>query len=91
MKRIKFMLSSLALVAVLAGALAFKAKYKVNYCTAAIPDILTCTQVACPNLVTSTTVGVPAGTPFVCTTTPVAGTCGGGLLCTTTTTSLKID
>jgi hypothetical protein len=85
MKKIKFMLLSLALVAVVGGALAFKARYHVPICTtfaqranAASPwtcqiagqDILTC-----PDPI-ATTVDEPGTDRPVCTTLQVNGTCG---------------
>jgi hypothetical protein len=98
MRRIKFMLLSLAMFAVVGGALAFKAKYLVSYCTAdpfSINNQWTCTdtrvipslKVSCTNPPTlSTTEGA---VNVFCTTTPQAGN-----VCTTyctETTSLKID
>ena len=91
MKRVKIMLTSLAVLAVVGGALAFKAKYSTTYCSAATVSGVACTQIAsCPNRVfNSTTIG--ANATRVCTTTPLNGTCGNAqnpLACTTTSTSL---
>jgi hypothetical protein len=67
MKRIKFMLTSLALFAVVGGALAFKARFATSYCTAPTVANQACNIQTCPNLVVnSTTVGANAA--FVCTT-----------------------
>ncbi|NII25841.1 hypothetical protein HB364_12150 [Pseudoflavitalea sp. X16] len=91
MKRIKFMLLSLSLVAVVGGALAFKAKYTTAYCVAALPAVGTCGQANkfCPNKIdfqTTTETG-----DFVCTTTPdAAGNCPANLRCAAST-KLKID
>ena len=88
MKKLKFMLLSFAMVAVVGGALAFKAKYSTSYCTGVVPASGICLNAACPNLVIhKTTAGGVA--PFVCTTTPVAGACNGD--CTTTSTKLIAD
>lgn len=101
MKRVKIMLLSLALFAVVGAALAFKARFIQNYCTA--PTINGACPVYCPNLVRSST--TTASVPFVCTTTPttwldgtvVRSTCfidndpSQTLLCTVTTTKLTID
>src|SRR5438034_11778642 len=63
MKKIKFMLLSLALLAVVGGALAFKAKYSVSFCTTKavqINGISTCIDalgvtLKCPNKVVMST------------------------------------
>ena len=68
MKRIKMMLLSLALFAVVGGALAFKAKFRTDYCTAPLQANGTC-GIACPALTASTTIGAQQQ-PFICTTTP---------------------
>jgi len=68
MKKLKIMLLSLALFAVVGGALAFKAKFLVNYCTTDIPGGgLTCADVNCPIFTNSTTLGASV---FKCYTTP---------------------
>ena len=62
MKKIKFMLFSLALLAVVGGTLAFKAKYNVRFCTtkaAKVMGVSTC---------------VVAGTPLNCPTSSFAHT-----------------
>jgi len=71
MKRLKMMLLSLALFAVVGGALAFKARYQKQYCTAPVQQGGTC-GVACPDITNSTTDGA---SQFFCTTLPVAGAC----------------
>lgn len=92
MKRVKIMLLSLALFAVVGGALAFKAKYNIKFCTAPTEVGKACTQVAaCPNLVVNSTTTNDAGIQFVCTTTPQDGQCPTNIKCTTTSTKLKID
>lgn len=73
MKRVKIMLMSFALLAVVAGALAFKAKFVSDYCTTtAVQNAQG--QFTCP-----------AGN--LCTTTPMLSrqeaTIGGTLFCTT--------
>jgi hypothetical protein len=100
MKKTKIMLLSFALLAILGGALAFKAKVPIAYCTADLePNAPFCkvnnVNKACPNRVTlSSAAGTPRFT--YCYTTPVAGrqdcldAAGGNqLLCTTPTTSFK--
>lgn len=93
----KIMLLSFALLAIVGGALAFKAKSLPFYCTAAVESNGTClisgAQKACPNHILYTTAA--GSTRFTyCYTTPVAtrndcknaaGT--ADLLCTTPTTS----
>ena len=64
------MLLSLALFAVVGGALAFKAKFRTEYCTAPTQANGTC-GVTCPALTISTTFGADQQ-PFLCTTTPNA-------------------
>jgi hypothetical protein len=71
MKRIKMMLLSLALFAVVGGALAFKARFQTQYCTAPTQDNGTC-GVACAAFTKSTTINAQ---DFFCTTTPFAGGC----------------
>jgi hypothetical protein len=44
MKKVKIMLLSLALIAVVGGALAFKAKFDTNYCTITSHPLWTCTD-----------------------------------------------
>ena len=73
MKKLKIMLLSFALLAVVGGALAFKAKFITPYCTAAVNGNGLCTvQVGvnkfCPIAVNSTTVAT--GTPTWCYTVP---------------------
>ncbi|NII25836.1 hypothetical protein HB364_12125 [Pseudoflavitalea sp. X16] len=93
MKKIKFMLLSLSLVAVVGGALAFKAKFDGSYCVAGLPAVGTCGQVGkfCPNEIDFVTM-TNAGGDFFCTTTPDAnGNCPANLRCTNTSTKFKID
>jgi hypothetical protein len=75
MKKIKIMLLSLALVAVVGGALAFKVRGTTTYCTAAVGASGTC-DFACPNKKT----GNPGGANFICTTIPRDN--NGVLVCT---------
>src|SRR5688572_20714348 len=66
MKKVKIMLFSLAILAIVGGALAFKTGNGFKYCTAAVEGPLqTCGNPVktCPNEVFSTTVG---GTDLVC-------------------------
>lgn len=71
MKKIKFMLLSLALFAVVGGIFAFKARFGKLYCTAPVQANGTC-GVACPTLTNSTT---QDATEFFCTTTAFFGGC----------------
>lgn len=92
MKKIKIMLLSLALFAVVGGALAFKAKYIDTFCTAQPVAGLACTQLAaCPNKVIFSTTTNDVNIPLVCTTTPKDGGCPSNLKCTTTSLRLKND
>jgi len=68
MKKVKIMLLSMALFAVLGGVLAFKAKFLKLYCTTDLPSGLACSEVICPVLTMSTTA---LATTFKCYTTPV--------------------
>lgn len=70
MRKIKIMLMSLLVLAVVGGALAFKAKFQKIYCTAPVPASGSCLNVKCPNVVESTTEG---GTQNFCYTVPPAG------------------
>jgi uncharacterized membrane protein len=101
MKKMKIMLLSFALLAVVGSALAFKAKFTKNYCTAdpeASPNFCKIAGLnkACPNIVQLTT--APVQTNFYCYTTPIAGRTDckkadgvTDLQCITTTTSFKVD
>ena len=87
MKKVKFMLLSLALVAVVGGALAFKAKSGNQFCTTlastfGVAGAFTCVDPAdanatlhCPNLLINRTTGGSAGN-FVCTTIVPVNGCG---------------
>jgi hypothetical protein len=99
MKKMKIMLLSFALLAIVGGALAFRAKTTIAYCTAEVEESgpackINSVNKACPNRIFLTTA---AGTPrfTYCYTTPVAGrtdcldASGNQLLCTTPTTSFK--
>ena len=91
MRKIKIMLFSLLVLGVVGGALAFKAKFNVSYCTSAIPfGQINCTapggvNVTCPNMVASTTID---GTTNLCYTVPTPGQgckpLAGTLRCITT-------
>ena len=90
MKKLKFMLLSLALVAVVGGSLAFKATYIKSYCTAPTQIGFTCPELACPNLVNFSTTINGVG-DFVCTTPTVPNVgCPEGLKCFTST-KIKAD
>ncbi|THU39498.1 hypothetical protein FAM09_13420 [Niastella caeni] len=84
MKKIKIMLFSLALIAVVGGALAFKAKFVEEYCTTTTlngtcsyngptgaPRPLTCTDVIIENSTTTDDVSKP----FYCYTTSNGSAC----------------
>jgi hypothetical protein len=105
MKKIKFMLLSLALVAVVGGALAFKARYHTTFCTTFATRVdadhpWTCqiegqAVLTCPTI-TTTTVAAPVNDQIqpVCTTILKNGTCGNSgspLDCQTTTKTLVQD
>ena len=79
MKKLKVMLLSFALVAVVGGALAFNAKKGSSYCTAATntSGAFCPTTKSCPTLITAKKI-VSTGT-FICTADPVAGLCDGVL------------
>ena len=100
MKKIKFMLLSLALLAVVGGALAFKAKYQQDYCTTiakVINGASTCydmaaspTTLTCSSYIDFKTTA--SGNLFYCTTTPdKVGGCSATLTCITTLTQLNGD
>jgi hypothetical protein len=65
MKRIKIMLTSLALFAVVGGALAFKANYAQSFCTAAPGTGTNACLKACPTRIDNQAIG-GSGT-LVCT------------------------
>ena len=96
MNRLKVMLLSLALFAVLGGALAFKAKFQTHYCSAPTQQNFACAALTCPNFTVSTT-RLATG-DFFCTTpapndecTYLDGSVIKSITCTTTSTKLKID
>jgi len=102
MKKMKIMLLSFALLAIVGGALAFKAKGHIAYCTADPESGNACivsgqtANKACPNRIILTNQVGGTQTRFTyCYTTPVAGrsdckdASGADLLCTTPTTSFK--
>jgi hypothetical protein len=103
MKKVKFMLMSLALIAVVGGALAFKAKYTDSFCTSFAPKNLAgqyiCTTnggaaLSCPTLITNKRLVDPGTNPPVCTALPVQGTCGDAantVPCINATTSIAPD
>jgi hypothetical protein len=99
MKRIRMMLLSLALFAVVGGALAFKAKYTRTFCTTSATlnaGVFTCIDpvnnkvLTCPTTVNFSTIDIaPGATPAFCTTTVNAlGQCPG-VACGKTPTSVK--
>jgi hypothetical protein len=67
MKRLKIMLLSLALLAVVGGALAFKANFNTQYCAIETEGSDCPAALDCPDFVISTTEGVSVE-PFFCTT-----------------------
>jgi hypothetical protein len=88
MKKVKMMLLSLALFAVVGAALAFKAKFQIDYCTTNVDVTADNTGIFCPvHVVSKPTIDPQA--PFVATTT-YANNCVG-LKCTTTSTRLTPD
>ena len=88
MKKVKMMLLSLSLVAVVGGALAFKATYTTPFCTAALPENEIC-DIACPNPVASTSTS-NVQFPVVCTANPAPGGGCSGVQCVAST-RLKSD
>lgn len=75
MKKVKFMLLSLALVAVVGGAVAFKVKTNTHFCTTLahkVGDVSTCivddVDLNCPNLTTAVTTAGGNSPDFYCTT-----------------------
>lgn len=91
MKKIKMMLLSLALFAVVGGALAFKARFQTDFCTAPTEQGVACTQIACANHAISK-IDPKNQADFVCTTTYDQNGCASeNLLCTTTTLRLTPD
>lgn len=89
MKKIKVMLLSLALFAVVGGALAFKAKFQDRYCTAATIAGVLNTDLFCINPVFSK-IDPLGNADFVATTTYNFG-CPAHLKCTTTALRLIED
>jgi hypothetical protein len=94
MKKIKFMLLSLALVAVVGGALAFKAKRINTFCTtlaAQVNNVSTCVvngvTLRCTNFKENVKIDNDADGIFYCTTTPWLK--DGVLTCTSETISKK--
>lgn len=69
MKKVKIMLLSLSLVAVVGGALAFKSTYNRTFCTAptSVDGSQACVNVTCPNKVSGSTF-VDGEGDFICTT-----------------------
>ena len=106
MKRIKLMLLSLALVAVVGGALAFKARYTVSYCTTVAVQnaagVSTCIDPANNLALTCTTtihgkLAFANGTRTVCTTDAIFSvaqdtyTCPANRACNPTTYRIPND
>lgn len=77
MKKIKMMLMSLALLAVVGGALAFKAKFNAKFCTTAAvlnaQNVKVCPNAPsyCPNLLQASTTTTQNEDAIYCTTTPI--------------------
>ena len=106
MKRVKLMLLSLTLVAVVGGALAFKAKSGQRFCTTFAQQFspggaYTCVDpnpapgviatLTCPTLLQGSTTGGSTGN-YVCTTTePAIGGCGAAPICLTPTELTKVE
>lgn len=95
MKRIKFMLLSLALVAVIGGALAFNVKNSNRFCTTLAQDpgtgytcIINGAVLKCPNLALASTTNTNQGA-FFCTTPEPVGGCNPNLNCLTPTKQIK--
>jgi len=94
MKRIKLMLLSLKILAVIGGALAFTAKTGPSYCTTSTVDGISCENLSCPifNRLKETSGN------FLCTTTstfvasrPCRFANGNVLPCATTSAQLTIE
>ena len=91
MKNVKMMLLSLALFAVVGGALAFKAKFKTNYCTTTATPGADNSSLFCPLKAASTTINAGAFA-FVATTDYDDNECQTpNLHCTITSTKLRAD
>ncbi|SEP29896.1 hypothetical protein [Niastella yeongjuensis] len=76
MKKVKLMLMSLVLIAVVGGILAFKTKYIGRFCTTLASPSGFCKNLACPNGPFSpSTIGV--GSNVICTTKIPVGGCNG--------------
>jgi hypothetical protein len=101
MKKIKIMLLSFALLAIIGSALSFKAKFTKNYCTADLEGSPNFCKISglnkiCQNYVQLTT--APPQSNFYCYTTPLLGRSDckkadgmSDLQCNATTTSFKMD
>jgi hypothetical protein len=66
MKKLKIMLLSLALFAVVGGALAFKAKFSRDFCVTEVTGSAICSEQVCPNPLPDQTI-VLTGQTFYCT------------------------
>ena len=94
MKKIKFMLLSLAVLAVVGGTLAFKARYLQDWCSttaAQVNQVSTCivqgAAISCPlEAKLSTTIGTDADASYYCTT----NTFGGDFTCTSLNAQLQV-
>lgn len=89
MKNVKMMLLSLALFAVVGGALAFKAKFTTDYCITTVGVGANNTGINCPSHTVST-IDLSGQANFVATTTYNGVSCVG-FKCTTTSTRLTVD
>jgi hypothetical protein len=93
MKRIKLMLLSLSILAVVGGALAFTVKTSPLYCTAntvLVNNVTTC-PVFCPD---EGKIQIGAGTDYICTTTTSQDPedpCPNTLGCTSTNPGFKVE
>jgi hypothetical protein len=86
MRKIKIMLLTLPLLAVVGGVLAFKAKYGQDFCAQYTTSAICEQGLTCPNKFINYIIDVnaPPEYRFFCTTTPVDGNCPDNLLCSTT-------
>jgi hypothetical protein len=90
MKKVKLMLLSLSVLAVVGGALAFTAKQTFRYCTAPTVSGQQCKNIACPTENARITTVDP--TIFVCTAATIGGSqpCSG-VNCETTSVGIKVE
>lgn len=75
MKRIKVMLMSMLLLAVVGGALAFKAKFDKSFCTTTPAAGNTCPNLCLPTPLANTTTTIVGGVALCTTLVPGGGDC----------------